>query len=176
MMPKLVEALQTYSPHLPPGVVQSGRYCGQPIPHGEGRYPGEKDGGGTFYWTPQAVQFALYPSDQREDAADVDSSLLLNIRTMSNGVTLDLTFNGRVFATHRFSPDEVGKWVDWPVKVHWRQGLNVGNLMARGDQPTKVEGDSRSLLFALHEPKWTFADTPDDEYSTPTPESSAVLK
>ena len=172
MVPKLTEALQTYSPHLPPDILQTGLYCGQPLAHVQGAYAPEKDGGGTFYWTNESVQFSLYPSDDREDAMDVDSTLLLNTRTMSKGVSLEVTLNGKVVAAHRYTPDEVGKWVDWPIKVHWREGFNTVNVMARSGVPQSPAGDDRKLLFAIHEPKWTFDDKPEEIHPLPTPKPS----
>ena len=169
MMPKLIDALQTFSPHLPPGIGQAGLYCGQALPHVQGTYDPEKDGGGTFYWTKQAAQFALYPSDERSDAADVDSTLTLSTRTLSKGVSVDVTFNGKVIGFHRYAPEEVGKWVELPFKVHWREGLNAVNVMARTGQPKMTPGDDRQLLFAIHEPKWTFDDAPDEQLPTAPP-------
>ena len=160
MVPKLVDALQTFGPRLPPGVAQTGFYCGQPLPHVQGTYDAEKDGGGLYYWTGQAAQFALVPSAERADAADVDSTLHLSTRTLNKGVSFDVTLNGRVIASRSGAAEETGKWVDWPVKVHWREGYNFLNVMARGGQPVTTATDPRKLLFAIHEPTWTFTGKP----------------
>ena len=182
MVPKLVDALQTYSPHLPPGIVESGLYRGlppppglvtsdlyqgQPLPHVQGTYAAERDGGGVFYWTSQAAQFVLSPSNERKDAADVDSTLMLSVRAMSKDLLLDATYNGKVVATRRPEPAEVGKWMDWPIKVHWREGYNFVNVMGHGGKPYFAAGDDRKLLFAIHEPKWTFEDKPEEDHPLP---------
>ena len=172
MMPKLIDALQTFSPRLPPDIGQAGLYCGQGVPHVQGTYGPEKDGGGTFYWTRQAAQFALYPSEERQDAADVDSTLTLSTRTLSKGVSVDVTFNGKVIGSHRYTPEEVGKWVEWPLKVHWREGFNAVNVMAHTGEPKTLAGDDRKLLFAVHEPKWTFEDQPEEIHPLPAPKPS----
>ena len=172
LVPKLTEALRAYSRRLPPDILQTGFYCGEPLPHVGGVYAPEKDGGGIFYWTNESVQFALYPSDAREDAADVDATLLLSTRTMSKDVSLDVTVNGTVVATHRYALDEVGRWIDWPVRVRWREGFNTVNVMAHGGVPKMFPGDPRQLLFAIHEPKWTFDDKPEEVYPLPPPKPS----
>ena len=168
-VPRLAEALREYCPHLPPSVGQAGFYRGDALPHVQGAYAPEKDRGGTFYWTGQDVQFALYPSNDRDDAADVDAILKLNARVLSKGVTLDLTYDGQRIASRPIEVDEVGKWVDWPVKVHWREGFNTVNLTARGGKPVTSDADPRKLLLAVHEPRWTFADAPGVEYPAATP-------
>ncbi len=172
MVPKLTEALQTYSRQLPPDIAQNGLYCDQTLPHVGGVYAPEKDDGGTFYWTNESAQFALYPSDAREDAMDVDATLMLSARTPSKGVTLEATVNGKVVAIRRYAPDEVGHWVDWPIKVRWREGFNTVNIMARGGVPQAPAGDNRQLLFAIHEPRWTFDDKPEEVYPLPPPKLS----
>ncbi len=161
MVPKLVEALRAYMPRLPSGVVQSGLYCGQPLPHIQGTYPGEKDEGGLYYWTPQGAQFFLTPSTERKNFMRVHSMLHLSTLTLSKGVTLDLTFNGRVIASRYVEPGEVGKWVDWPIDVRWREGENFVYIAARGGKLVSGD-DGRRLLFAVREPTWTFPDRPED--------------
>ncbi len=138
MVPKLVDALQTYSRHLPPDILQTGLYCDQPLPHIQGAYAPEKDGGGTFYWTDESVQFVLYPSDAREDAMDVDSTLTLSTRTLSKGVSLDVTFNGKVIC---YAPLHAGR--GGPVG-----GVAPQGALARGFQRGQRHGAWRHAADA----------------------------
>ena len=169
LVPTLAGALREYAPRLPPGIVQTGYYRGEPLPHVQGTFGPERDDRGVFYWTRDAAQFVLRPSDERADAAGVDSTLVLNVRTPGKGVTLDLTFNGQAVASRRVEDGEAGAWMDWRVKVRWREGDNFVNVAARGGQPLVTPGDSRELRLAVHEPRWTFDDRPDEPHPPSPP-------
>ena len=150
-VPKLMSALQQFSPSLPRDVAQDGLYCGAGSINAVGTYGREGTDRGHLYWTNEVAQFDVYPAADQPLNAD-NTTMQVSVLTISEGETIRVFFNGELVETKVFSLEESRRWINLTVKVRWRAGTNTIRLVGQGTA-VQPPGDLRSLLFETLDPR-----------------------